>query len=443
MSFELQLSQVAARLLEHACHLGASSAQVHLTKGQGISLELRQGRVRSRREQTHSNIVLTVYRGQRQGTSHSTDCSEASLREMAARACEIARHTAADPYAGLPEPQALVASSADLQLDFPWPLSLDKAHQLALRIEQGIAEQGANVQCDGARVNSYRIEKFMANTLGFAQGHAQSLHSLAASALAGHDQHRQRGHATCQQRSHLLLEPPEQVGARAARQALAYLDEQPISNGIYPVLFDPQMASTLLNDFVNAASGRALFSHDSYLRQRLGQQVMAEHLSLAEDPFVPGALASAPFDHDGVAGQRRLIVERGRLNGYLLSTYSGRRLGLPSTGNASGPYNLKLSSVLTTSGDDRTAMLARLGRGLLITELGGERTHLLTGSYSRTAKGFWVENGLIAHAVTGLTLAGDLDSMLRHVVAVGSDTLTHGPITCGSLLLEGLHVGAH
>ncbi|WP_199885051.1 TldD/PmbA family protein [Pseudomonas bohemica] len=436
-----QLAAAAEQLLDYARQSGASDAQVLLSSGHGLSLNLRQGRLRARRAEGHNSVSLTVYRGQRQGTTHSTDFSAASLADMARAACDIAAHTAQDHCAGLPDASLMTQAPLDLQLHHPWAVSAEEAQALAARIEQGISDQGPQVQSDGAFVSAYEACSFLANSRGFAHGYAQSSHALSANALASDGQRRHLSHWRSHERYSERLQMPEQIGARAASKALAYLDEQPLCTGRYRVLFDPDMAISLLMDFANAASGRALYTHGSYLRDRLGSQVMAEHLSLSEDPFQLAGLGSAPFDSDGLSGQRRRVVEHGQLQGYFLSTYSGRRLGLPSTGNANGPYNLSLHSQLTRDSDDWPAMLAQLDRGLLVAELAGEGTHLINGDYSRSAKGFWVENGVITHAVTGITIAGNLNSLLGDILAVGNDVVTRGHFSSGSVLIAHMQIG--
>lgn len=436
-----QLAAAAEQLLDYARQNGASDAQVLVSSGHGLSLNLRQGRLRARRAEGHNSVSLTVYRGQRQGTTHSTDFSSASLADMARAACDIATHTAQDPCAGLPDASLMNQAPVDLQLHHPWTVSAEEAQTLAARIEQGTRDQGPQVQSDGAFVSAYQACSFLANSRGFAHGYAQSSHALSANALASEGQRRHLSHWRSHDRHSKHLQLPEQVGAKAASKALAYLDEQPLPTGRYRVLFDPDMAISLLTDFASAASGRALYTHNSYLRDRLGSRVMAEHLSLREDPFQVAGLGSAPFDSDGLSGQRRAVVEYGRLQGYFLSTYSGRRLGMPSTGNASGPYNLRLHSQLTRVSDDWHAMLAQLDYGLLVTELAGEGTRLINGDYSRSAKGFWVENGVIAHAVTGITVAGDLNTLLGDILAVGNDVITRGNFSSGSVLIAHMQIG--
>lgn len=443
MSFtfeQARLAAVAEQLLARAKSAGATDAKVHLSTGQGLSVNMRQGRLRARREEAHNSVNLTVYRGQRQGSTQSTDFSETSLDEMVKAACAIATHTAEDPCAGLADASAMCVNPPDLEIYKPWDVTSEQAQNIAERIEAGLNDVVGEVESDSATVGAFQMHTFLANSRGFAHGYAQSRHSLGAAALAGHGTNRHLGYWSCQARSSEWLESPEQVGAKAGSKALGYLNDRPLQTGRYKVLFDPHMAITLLSDVANGISGRPLFTQNSYLRDRLGTLVMADHLTLTEDPYVPGGMASAPFDDDGVAGQRRALIANGVLQGYLLSTYAGRRLGMASTGNASGPYNLALSSHHTSPNDDFNTMLARLDTGLLVTQLNGEGTQLLNGNYSRTAKGFWVENGVILHPVTGITVAGNLNEMLGQIIAVGNDLQTQGSFTSGSVLISQMQI---
>ncbi len=444
MSFtfeQARLAAVAEQLLALAKTGGATDAKVHLSTGQGLSVNMRQGRLRARREEAHNSVTLTVYRGQRQGSTQSTDFSDTSLSEMAEAACAIATHTAEDPCAGLAEATAMCSSPRDLQIYTPWEVTSEQAQLLAARIEAGMNDVGQGVESDSATVSAFQMHTFLANSRGFADGYAQSRHSLGGAALAGEGSSRHLGYWSSQARASELLKSPEEVGAKAARKALSYLNDRPVQTGRYQVLFDPHMAISLLGDLTNGITGRALFTQSSYLRDRVGTQVMADHLTLTEDPYILGGMASAPFDDDGVSGQSRALVENGILQGYLLSTYAGRRLGLASTGNGSGPYNIALSSHHTCPEDGFNAMLARLDTGLLVTQLNGEGTQLLNGNYSRTAKGFWVENGVIMHPVTGITIAGNLNEMLSQITAVGSDLETQGNFTSGSVLISQMQIG--
>lgn len=444
MSFtfeQARLAAVAEQLLGLAKTAGATDAKVQLSTGQGLSINMRQGRLRARREEAHNSVNLTVYRDQCQGSTQSTDFSNTSLAEMVKAACAIATHTAADPCAGLADAELMCRAPQNLQIYHPWDVTTEQAQIIAQRIEAGLSDLGGNVESDSATVGAFQMHSFLANSHGFARGYAQSRHSLGATALAGSGNSRHLGYWSSQARSSELLESPEQVGAKAGKKALGYLNDRPLQTGRYRVLFDPHMAIGLLGDIVAGTSGRALFTQSSYLRDRVGTQIMADHLSLREDPFVLGGMASAPFDDDGICGQQRAVVENGTLQSYFLSTYAGRRLGMASTGNASGPYNLSLSSEHTRADDDFNAMLARLGDGLLVTQLNGEGTQLLNGNYSRTAKGFWVESGVIVHPVSGITIAGNLNDMLCDVIAVGSDIHTQGSFSSGSMLISKMQIG--
>ncbi|MXS18353.1 TldD/PmbA family protein [Pseudomonas oryzihabitans] len=435
-----ELGQLAQEILRLARQQGADKAQVNLSRSQGLSLRMRQGRVVSRTREAHSGFSLTVFCGARQGSVNSTDLKGRTLEEAVKAACAIARYTQDDPASGPAERALLGQSPLDLDLYHPWALSEDMAVAIAQRIENGIGELGPAVQSEDARVTTQESYFQLATSEGFNAGAAQTLHTLVAGAIARNDSYSERDHWLESARQSASLLEPEDVGRRAGAAARAYLDRAPLTTRRCPVLFDPRSATSLLAHFSQAVSGSALFMKSTFLLGKLGEPVMSRHLSLAEDPFIPRALASFNVDGDGIAPRQRLLVENGDLRGYLLSLYSARRLGLPPTGNGYGPGNLRLGSALTESSDHFTAMLKKLGTGFLVTTLVGNGVRLITGDYSRGARGFWVENGEIKHAVTGVTLSGDLQQMFMGIVAVGNDCVTQGAFTSGSILIDEMHV---
>ena len=438
-----QLADVAESLIARALANGASDAVVSVSESNGLSVELRQGRVKSRTREIHSGISLTAFRGQRQGSTNSTDFSADSLEEMAQAACTIASFTGEDPKAGQAEAELLCREAAELDLNHPWALDVDAAVTLARRIEAGIAAEGAEAESDGSWVGANQSQFFLATSRGFAKGFSQSNHSLAASVLARRGEQRQRNFWSSQERMASRLQAPEAVGAEAAQRALAMLDIQPLATHSGPVLFDARSACSLIGHFASAASGRALYTRNSFLSDRLEQSLFADHLDLREDPFIIGGKASAPFDGEGIAGQRRELISAGRLQGYFLGIYSARQLGMTSTGNASGPHNLRLHSRLTQAQDDFDAMLRKLDTGLLVTGLAGDGVRMITGDYSRAANGFWVQGGEIQHAVSGITIASDLRSMWRAIVAVGNDCFSQGALNSGSVLIDNMRIAGH
>ncbi len=435
------LADITAQLLDFASEAGATDAMASVSENKGISTHLRQGRIQSLSREVRSGVSLTVYIGQRQGSAHSTELSPQSLQEMAHAACAIARHTTEDPFAGLPEDDLLCRAPQALDLFHPWEPEPDTLLNLARDIEAGMGEC-PEVQSDGAWASAGQGQLWMANSRGFAAGYAHSGHQLSASVIATRAGVRTRDFWSSQARRADELQAPASVGAEAARRSAALLDQHPIRSGHFPVLFDARVAVSLLEHLTQAIGGRALYMKASFLGERFGSQVLPPHVDVIEDPFVPGGKASAPFDAEGVSGTRRALVNQGVLNGALLSVYSARRLGQRSTGNAHGCHNLQLSSRLSSPTDDDAAMLRKLDKGVFVTGLSGEGVRLINGDYSRVARGFWVENGAIVHAVDGLTIAGNLLDMWQQIVAVGADTFTNGALSSGAILMERVRVAA-
>lgn len=433
------LADIAGRLLDHARAAGATDASASISESKGLSTQLRQGRIKALSREVRSNLSLTVYIGKRQGSAHGSDLSPQSLQELAEAACAIARHTSEDPHAGQAEPDQLCRTVQDLDLFHPWEPEADTLIAHATDIEAGMADF-PEAQSDGAWAGAMQGHFWLANTAGFGGGYAHSSHALSASAIAIRGDTRGRDFWSSQARKAEDLATARAVGAEAARRAVALLDQRPITSGHYPVLFDARSALSLLEHLAQAISGRPLYMKTSFLGERFGSAVFADHVSVIEDPFIRGALASAPFDPEGVAGSQRALVDQGVLQGALLGSFSARKLGRQSTGNAGGCYNLKLQSRLTDATDDSRAMLQKLGTGLFVTSLSGDGVRLISGDYSRAARGFWVENGEIVHAVDGLTVAGNLLDIWRGIQAIGADTHTSGAFSSGSVLIDSLRV---
>jgi PmbA protein len=433
------LADITAQLLDRARAAGATDAMASVSESKGIHTHLRQGRIQALSREVRSGVSLTVYIGHRQGSAHSTEVSPESLQEMANAACAIARHTQEDPFSGLADEALLCRAPQALDLFHPWEPDTDTLISLAREIEGGMAAQ-PEVQSDGVWASAGQGQLWMANSHGFAAGYAESNHTLAASAIATRAGIRTRDFWSSQARRADALQPAASIGAEAAQRSAALLDQGPIGSGHFPVLFDARHAVSFLGHLVQAISGHALYMKTTCLGERFGSLIFPPHLDVIEDPFVPGGHASAPFDSEGVAGTRRALVDQGVLRGALLSTYSARRLGQRSTGNAGGCYNLQLSSRLSAATDDIAAMLRQLGKGLFVTGLSGDGVRLINGDYSRVARGFWVEGGQIVHAVDGVTIAGNLLDMWQQIAAVGADSFTSGALSSGAILVERMRI---
>lgn len=427
--------------LGHARHLGASDAAAEVSESQGLSVSVRRRDVETVEQTRDRSLGVTVYAGQRRGSASTSDFSPAAIRAAVEAAWHIARYTGEDSAAGLPDEDQLATEFPDLQLHYPWAVDAKAAATLALRAEQAAREVSHLItNSDGSQLNASEGHFVLGNTRGFLAGYPYSRHSLSVAPIAGRGSRMQRDYWYSAVLNPADLAEPEALGRYAAQRALSRLSARRIPTGNYPVLFEAPLALGLLGALVRATSGGALYRKASFLLDSLGQSVMARHIRIDEDPFVRGAVGSAAFDDEGVRTHARRVVDAGVLQGYFLSTYTARKLGLPPTGNAGGSHNLVLRSSKTRKGDDFRAMLKKLGTGLLVTELIGQGVNYVTGDYSRGAFGYWVENGEIVHAVEEITIAGNLRDMFQGIVAVGADTLTRGAKTTGSILIDRMAV---
>lgn len=432
-----QLQQFAEDILREARKLGASDAAVDVSEGNGLSVSVRKGEVETIEQNTDKGIGVTVYIGQCRGSASTSDLSSASLKTTVEAAFNIARFTAEDDCAGLPEADMLEMNPLDLQLYHPWPIEVAEAIEIARRCEAaafGVDSRIAN--SEGANVHVQQTQFITAHTRGFMGGYPTSRHSISVAPIAGAGAHMQRDYWYSSQRDASKLMPPEEIGRYAAERALRRLNAQCLDTRKCPVLFEAPLALGLLGAFVRAVSGGALYRKSSFLLDSLGQQIFPSHVRIAEDPHQIGEVGSAPFDDEGVRTVSRDVVSDGVVQGYFLSTYSARKLGMITTGNAGGAHNLSLTSSLTTDKDTFDAMLKKLGTGLLVTDLMGQGVNYVTGDYSRGASGFWVENGEIQYPVEEITIAGNMKDMWQQIVAIGADTLKQGALETGSILIE-------
>lgn len=433
------LQQLAQDVLKYGQQKGASACEVDISEGFGQSVGVRCGEVETIEYNRDKGIGVTVYVGQRRGYASTSDFSVIALQQTVEAALDIARFTAEDDCAGLAEPELLARDTPDLDLFHPWDLSVEGAIDLAQRCEAvAFEEDGRVTNSEGASISTQQAQFVAANSLGFMGGYPSSRHYLSCSVIAGEQETMQRDDWYSIHRNATALETPEFVGRQAARRAVARLGARKIKTGSYPVIFEAPLAAGLLGSFVHAVSGGALYRKASFLLDCLGQQIFPEFVQLSERPHLLSALASSPFDNDGVITRDREIIQDGVLQGYFLSVYSGRKLGMPTTGNAGGCHNL----ILQSGPDDLEGLLRQMGRGLLITELLGHGVNYVTGDYSRGAAGFWVEDGRIVHPVEEITVAGSLKEMFRNIRAIGSDVQVRGSKQNGSILIDPMMVAA-
>jgi len=434
------LRNYAQDVLDHARKLGASDCEADVSEGFGQSVTVRCGEVETIEYNRDKGIGVTVYLGQRKGHASTSDFSAAALRETVEAALNIARFTAEDDCAGLPESELLATREqgfANLDLYHPWQLSVDGAADLARRCEQAAFDVSPQVtNSEGASVSIQEGHFISANSLGFMGGYPTSRHYLSCSVIAGKDENMQRDDWYSTSRDPRQIASAEAIGDYAARRALSRLGSRKIRTCKVPVLFEAPLAASLIGNFAHAASGGSLYRKTSFLVDCLGRRIFPKGMRISERPHLPGALASSMFDNDGVATRDRELVEDGVLQGYFLSAYTARKLGMQTTGNAGGCHNL----IVQPGRHDFRSLLKKMGRGLLVTELLGQGVNYVTGDYSRGAAGYWVEGGEIQHAVEEITIAGNLRDMFLNVVDVGNDVAVRGSKQVGSILISEMKV---
>ena len=428
--------QVEAIIAE-ARRQGASACEVAVSVEQGLSTTVRQGEVETVEFNRDQGFGITLYVGQRKGSASTSASGEAAIRETVAAALAIAQHASEDDCAGLADAALMARELPELDLYHPWDLAPERAVELALSCEEAAFAHDPRISnADGTTLNTHLGCRVYGNSHGFVGGYASSRHSLSCVMIAEGDGQMQRDYWYDVNRQGELLADPQLIGRKAAERSVARLGARPVPTCEVPVLFAAELATGLFGSFLGAISGGNLYRHSSFLEGALGQQLFPEWLSLDERPHIPRAMASAAFDGDGLATYAKPFVAGGELVSYVLGTYSGRKLGMPSTANAGGVHNL----FVTHGDEDQRALLRRMGRGLLVTELMGHGLNMVTGDYSRGAAGFWVENGEIQFPVQEVTIAGNLRDMFRQIVAIGSDLELRGNIRTGSVLIERMTV---
>jgi PmbA protein len=429
-----EMARVALRSLEVARERGASDAEVEISSAVGQSVTVRRGEVETVEYNRDKGLGITVYFGKRRGNASTTDVSDEAVTRTVEAACAIARHTAEDPAAGLPDEDRLFRGAPpDLDLFHPWGLTVEEAIEVARRAEAAaLAVDRRITNSEGGTVSAYDNDFILANTQGFLAGFPSSKASISVGVVAEEKGAMQRDYWYTSERDPSRLEDAERVGRIAGERTVRRLGGRRIPTGEVPVLFDANVAGSLVSHFVSAASGSSLYRRSSFLLDRLGTALFAPHFELIEDPHRPGDQASGYFDAEGVATAKRKVIEGGVLKGWFLSSYSSRKLGLQTTGNAGGNHNL----IVTPGPLDFDGLVKQMGRGLIVTEMMGQGVNPVTGDYSRGAAGFWVEGGEIRFPVEEVTIAGNLLEMYKGIVAVGNDVLIRGSKHTGSILVD-------
>lgn len=432
-----RLKSVVSDLLQEARSQGASAAEAGLSVESGLSVTVRMGEVETIEHNRDKGLAITVYFGQRKGAASTSDFSARAIKETVKAACDIARYTEDDPYAGLPEQNLMAKEIPDLDLYHPWAISAEEAVDLAKECEDAARAEDSRISnSEGGSVSSHSGTRIYGNTHGFINGYNTSRHSLSCTVIAGQDDGMQRDYWYSVNRNASQLESASEVGKLAARRTVARLEAKSMPTCQVPVIFKAEVARGLISHFLTAIRGGPQYRKASFLLDHLGKQIFPDRVRIDERPHLKGGLASAPYDNEGVATTERDFISDGVLQSYVLDSYGARRLGLESTGNAGGTHNLFISH------DDVSLenMIKEMGRGLLITEVMGQGVNTVTGDYSRGASGFWIENGEIQYPVEEFTLASRLQDMYMGLQRVGNDLDRRGGIITGSWLIDNMTV---
>ena len=438
--------ELVDKAISHAKKIGATDAGAEASEGCGLSVSVRKGELENVERNRDKSLGVSVYIGTRRGNASTSDFSTAAIERTVQAAYDIARFTAEDPFAALPDEADIVTQAEiaqhDLDLFHPWAVNSEQAAALALECETAAMQTSKKwiTNSEGAAVSAQQSHFFSAHTHGFRGGYASSRHSLSVSPIAGKGDDMQRDAWYSSERNALDLASAQAVGRYAAERALSRLRSRKIATTECPVLFESPLASGLMGGLVQAISGGSLYRKSSFLLDSLGKQVLPKHINVLEDPFVKRGKASSRFAREGVRVKARQVIASGVVEGYFLSSYSARKLGMQTTGNAGGSHNLTMASTRTQAQDDLDEMLRKLGTGLFVTELMGSGANPVTGDYSRGASGYWVENGVIAFPVHEITIAGNFKNMLMGIEAVGADVFSQGSKKVGSVLINRMTV---
>ncbi|MCP3868066.1 MAG: metalloprotease PmbA [Gammaproteobacteria bacterium] len=431
------MEQMVENLLKEAKNQGASSAEAVVSSDTGLSVTARMGEVETIEHTRDQGLWITVYFGHRKGSSSTSDLSADAVKDAVRAACNIARYTTEDPYAGLADPELMVKEIPELDLYHPWDIEVNQAIEKAIECEAAARNLDPRISnSEGASLNTQNGLQIYGNSHGVIGGYPSSSHSLSCAVVGQEGDSMQRDYWYTAARAVDALESAVDVGRKAGERTLARLGSRRISTREAPVIFQAEVAVSLLRHLIGAISGSALYRHSSFLLNQLGQPVFPDFVRIHENPLLPRGLDSSAFDNDGVATSVKDFVSDGTLRSYVLSAYSARKLGMQTTANAGGVRNLSI-----VPGDqDFQSLLNSMGTGLLVTEMMGSGLNVVTGDYSRGASGFWVEQGKIQYPVEEITIAGNLKTMYSGLVAVGNDIDPRGSVRTGSWLIDSMTI---
>ena len=432
-----EIKQMSEDVLKVAKLQGASAAEAELSLSIGQNVSVRMGETENIEYNRDKGMSVTVYFGQQKGHASTSDLSPQALKDTVAAACNIAKYTAKDEFCGLADAKLMAADILDLDLHHPWNISVDEAIEIAKECEAAALHVDTRISnSEGASVSTGTGYFAYSNSHGFTGGYPSSRHGISCSVIAEADDNMQRDYWYSTARSATDLQAAIEIGRIAGERTVRRLNSRKIKTCQVPVLFEATLASGLISSLISAISGGSLYRKSSFLLDSLGKQIASPLLNIVEEPHLKKGLASSPFDNEGVATHARQLVKDGVLQGYMLGSYSARKLGMQTTGNAGGNHNL----IVQSGADDFAGLLNKMGTGLFVTELLGSGINMVTGDYSRGAAGFWVENGVIVHAVEEITIASNMADMLKMIVAIGNDVLVQGSKQVGSILIERMTV---
>ena len=431
------LKNLIADVLAEAKALGADTAETAISTGSGLSVTVRLGEVETVEHNRDKGMGVTVYFGKRKGSASTTDYSAKAIKETVAAACSIAKYTAEDNCAGLADPELMAREIPELDLYHPWDINAERAIDLARECEDVARSLDSRItNSEGASLSSQQGIRVYGNTHGFIEGYPTTRHSLSCAVISQEKNNMQRDYWYSSTRDKQDLEDPADIGRKAAQRALRRLNGRRLPTSQAAVIFSADIASGLISSFIGAIRGGSLYRKTTFLLDSLGKQVFPSFVHITEQPHLKKALGSAPFDSEGVATHAHDIVREGVVQSYVLDTYSARKLGMQTTGNAGGVHNL----IIDSGPNDLAGLMRKMDKGLFITELMGQGINRVTGDYSRGASGFWVENGEIQFPVEEITIAGNLKDMFMGIIEIGNDVDLRHNIRTGSVLMEKLTI---
>ncbi|MCL1142121.1 metalloprotease PmbA [Shewanella gaetbuli] len=435
------LKNAVSTALEYAKELGSSSAEVAISKQQGLSVSTRNKEVETVEFNKDGALGITVYRDGRKGNSSTSDLSAEAIRQAVKAADDIAKYTSQDPFSGLADAALMAQHIQDLQLFHPENLTAEDLATLAISAEEACLSTDKRIKSsDGATANAHSTAKVYGNSHGFLNGYSSTRYSLSCVAIGEEsDGNMQRDYDYTVARKFADLLSAQEVGIKAAHKTVDRLDARKIATAKLPVLFAPEIATGLMGHLIGAISGSSLYRKSSFLLDAIDTQIFPEWFNIEEQPHLLGALASANYDSEGVATQDRKIIENGHLATYLLTSYSARKLGLNNTGHAGGIYNWTLSHTNQTFAE----LIKAMGTGLIVTEVMGQGVNPVTGDYSRGAAGFYVENGQVLYPVEEITIAGNLKDMFMGIQGVAKDRDLRSSIRTGGILLSEMKIAGN